>query len=181
VARFSVLLVLWPVQGADSNCLGNCPGYSGKPDTRNAIDASRRDIQQGGMISIAYKKSKFSWLWQFRWLVLEETWIRPNANESCWFLRGWSGAVKKALTSVLEPIMIVVLGGMVGIILLSMYLPMFKVYDTSWLSWGSKRIAYLFRLLSFVLEGWMTNDVGASASQRVGRMTNDNQRLNYEC
>jgi len=35
----------------------------------------------------------------------------------------------KALTSVLEPIMLW-FWGMVGIILLSMYLPMFKVYDT---------------------------------------------------
>jgi type IV pilus assembly protein PilC len=32
----------------------------------NAVDASRRDIQQGGMISIALQKSKFSPLWQFR-------------------------------------------------------------------------------------------------------------------
>ena len=36
----------------------------------------------------------------------------------------------KALTSVLEPVMIVVLGGMVGTILLAMYLPMFKVFET---------------------------------------------------
>ncbi len=36
----------------------------------------------------------------------------------------------KALTSILEPIMIVVLGGMVGSILVSMYLPMFKIMDT---------------------------------------------------
>jgi type IV pilus assembly protein PilC len=36
----------------------------------------------------------------------------------------------KALTSILEPIMIVVLGGMVGVILLAMYLPMFKVFET---------------------------------------------------
>ena len=35
----------------------------------------------------------------------------------------------KALTSILEPIMIIVLGGMVGSILISMYLPMFKVMD----------------------------------------------------
>ena len=38
----------------------------------------------------------------------------------------------KALTSVLEPVMIVVLGGMVGTILLAMYLPMFKVFETLW-------------------------------------------------
>ena len=36
----------------------------------------------------------------------------------------------KALTSIIEPIMIVVLGGMVGTILLAMYLPMFKVFET---------------------------------------------------
>jgi type IV pilus assembly protein PilC len=35
----------------------------------------------------------------------------------------------KALTSILEPVMIVVLGGMVGTILLAMYLPMFNVFE----------------------------------------------------
>jgi type IV pilus assembly protein PilC len=35
----------------------------------------------------------------------------------------------KALTSIMEPIMIVVLGGMVGSILVAMYLPMFSVMD----------------------------------------------------
>ena len=33
----------------------------------------------------------------------------------------------KALTSLLEPVMIVVVGGMVGFIVISMYLPMFKM------------------------------------------------------
>ena len=35
----------------------------------------------------------------------------------------------KALTSILEPVMIVFVGGIVGFIVISMYLPMFKVYD----------------------------------------------------
>jgi len=35
----------------------------------------------------------------------------------------------KSLTSILEPVMIVVIGGMVGFIVISMYLPLFKVYD----------------------------------------------------
>jgi type IV pilus assembly protein PilC len=35
----------------------------------------------------------------------------------------------KALTSVLEPLMIVVLGGMVGSILVAMYLPIFSIMD----------------------------------------------------
>ncbi|MEA2399830.1 MAG: type pilus assembly protein PilC, partial [Thermoleophilaceae bacterium] len=35
----------------------------------------------------------------------------------------------KALTSILEPVMIIVVGGIVGFIVVAMYLPMFKVYD----------------------------------------------------
>jgi type IV pilus assembly protein PilC len=38
-------------------------------------------------------------------------------------------AAVKALTSILEPAMIIVVGGIVGFIVISMYLPMFKVYD----------------------------------------------------
>jgi type IV pilus assembly protein PilC len=39
-------------------------------------------------------------------------------------------AAVKALTSILEPIMIIVVGGIVGFIVIAMYLPMFKVYDS---------------------------------------------------
>jgi type IV pilus assembly protein PilC len=35
----------------------------------------------------------------------------------------------KALTSILEPLMIIVVGGIVGFIVVAMYMPMFKVYD----------------------------------------------------
>jgi type IV pilus assembly protein PilC len=35
----------------------------------------------------------------------------------------------KALTSILEPVMIIVVGAIVGFIVIAMYLPMFKVYD----------------------------------------------------
>jgi type IV pilus assembly protein PilC len=38
-------------------------------------------------------------------------------------------AAIKALTSILEPLMIIIVGGMVGFIIISMYLPMFKVYE----------------------------------------------------
>jgi type IV pilus assembly protein PilC len=55
----------------------------------NAIEKSKLEVQQGGMLSNALK----------------------------------------ALTSVLEPIMMVFLAGMVAVILLSMYLPMFKVFE----------------------------------------------------
>jgi type IV pilus assembly protein PilC len=38
-------------------------------------------------------------------------------------------AAVKALTSILEPLMIVIVGGIVGFIVIAMYMPMFKVYD----------------------------------------------------
>jgi type IV pilus assembly protein PilC len=38
-------------------------------------------------------------------------------------------AAVKAITSILEPVMIIVVGGMVGFVVISMYLPLFKVYD----------------------------------------------------
>ena len=38
-------------------------------------------------------------------------------------------AAIKALTSILEPVMIILIGGIVGFIVISMYLPLFKVYD----------------------------------------------------
>jgi type IV pilus assembly protein PilC len=38
-------------------------------------------------------------------------------------------AAVKALTSILEPVMIILVGGIVGFIVVAMYMPMFKVYD----------------------------------------------------
>ncbi len=37
-------------------------------------------------------------------------------------------AAVKALTSIVEPLMIVVVGGIVGAIVISMYLPMFRIF-----------------------------------------------------
>jgi type IV pilus assembly protein PilC len=39
-------------------------------------------------------------------------------------------AAVKALTSILEPVMIIVVGGIVGVIVVSMYLPLFNVYNS---------------------------------------------------
>ena len=45
------------------------------------------------------------------------------------FYENQVAAAVKALTSILEPLMIIVVGGIVGFIVIAMYLPMFKVYD----------------------------------------------------
>jgi type IV pilus assembly protein PilC len=39
-------------------------------------------------------------------------------------------AAVKSLTSILEPIMLVVVGGIVGFVVIAMYMPLFKVYDS---------------------------------------------------
>ena len=39
-------------------------------------------------------------------------------------------AAVKALTSILEPAMIIFVGGIVGVIVISMYLPLFSVYNS---------------------------------------------------
>lgn len=39
-------------------------------------------------------------------------------------------AAVKALTSILEPVMIILVGGITGFIVIAMYMPMFKVYDS---------------------------------------------------
>ena len=38
-------------------------------------------------------------------------------------------AAVKALTSIMEPVMIIFVGGIVGFIVIAMYMPLFKVYD----------------------------------------------------
>ena len=39
-------------------------------------------------------------------------------------------AAIQSLTSIVEPIMMILVGLMVGVIIIAMYLPMFKVYDS---------------------------------------------------
>lgn len=98
----------------------------------NAVDASRRDIQQGGMISTALQKEQVFPIMAIQMISIgEETGeLDQMLMKVADFYEDEVEQAVKALTSVLEPIMIVVLGGMVGTILLSMYLPMFKVFDT---------------------------------------------------
>ncbi len=97
----------------------------------NAVDASRRDIQQGGMISIALQKEKVFPMMAIQMISIgEETGeLDQMLMKVADFYEDEVEQTVKAMTSIIEPIMIVVLGGMVGTILLSMYLPLFKVFD----------------------------------------------------
>jgi Type II secretory pathway, component PulF len=104
---------------------------SGNQVVSNAIDAARAEIQQGGMISIALQKEQV-----FPPMAIQMISIGEETGELDGMLMKIADFYEdeveqavKALTSVLEPIMIVVLGGMVGTILMSMYLPLFKVFE----------------------------------------------------
>ncbi|MGH1394182.1 MAG: type II secretion system F family protein [Trichormus sp.] len=104
---------------------------SGNQVVANAIDAARAEIQQGGMISIALQKEQV-----FPAMAIQMISIGEETGELDGMLMKIADFYEdeveqavKALTSVLEPIMILVLGGMVGTILMSMYLPLFKVFE----------------------------------------------------
>jgi type IV pilus assembly protein PilC len=105
---------------------------SGNQVVANAIDAARSEVQQGGMISFALQKEKVFPPMALQMISIgEETGeIDAMLMKIADFYEDEVEQAVKALTSILEPVMIVVLGGMVGTILLSMYLPLFKVFDT---------------------------------------------------
>lgn len=97
----------------------------------NAVDESRKEIQQGGMISLALQKEQVFPIMAIQMISIgEETGeLDQMLAKVADFYEDEVEQAVKALTSIIEPIMIVVLGGMVGLILLSMYLPMFKIFD----------------------------------------------------
>ncbi len=97
----------------------------------NAVDASRQEIQQGGMISLALQKEQVFPVMAIQMISIgEETGeLDQMLAKVADFYEDEVEQAVKALTSIIEPIMIVVLGGMVGLILLSMYLPMFKIFE----------------------------------------------------
>ncbi|WP_375474986.1 type II secretion system F family protein [uncultured Nostoc sp.] len=112
-------------------CLEIVRDTSGNQVIANAIDAARIEIQQGGMISIALQKDAV-----FPAMAIQMISIGEETGELDGMLMKVADFYEdeveqavKAMTSILEPVMIVVLGGMVGTILLAMYLPMFAVFE----------------------------------------------------
>ncbi len=113
-------------------CLEIVRDTSGNQIIANAIDAARMEIQQGGMISIALQQSDGV----FPAMAIQMISIGEETGELDAMLMKVADFYEdeveqavKAMTSILEPVMIVVLGGMVGTILLAMYLPMFAVFE----------------------------------------------------
>ena len=97
----------------------------------DAILASRSMVQEGVLLSNALIRQKVLPDMALNMLAIgEETGeMDKMLSKVADFYEDEVGAMVKALTSMLEPAMIVVVGGIVGAILLAMYLPMFTVFD----------------------------------------------------
>ncbi|MBW4656415.1 MAG: type II secretion system F family protein [Kaiparowitsia implicata GSE-PSE-MK54-09C] len=96
-----------------------------------AVDEARREVQSGGMISLALQREQVFPVMAIQMISIgEETGeIDQMLMKVADFYEDEVEQAVKALTSIMEPIMIVFLGGMVGAILVAMYLPMFAVMD----------------------------------------------------
>jgi len=108
-------------------CLEIVRDTSGNQIIANSIDAARAEVQEGGMISLALQKANV-----FPAMAIQMISIGEETGELDGMLMKVADFYEdeveqavKALTSVLEPIMILVLGSMVGTILMSKYLPLF--------------------------------------------------------
>lgn len=97
----------------------------------NAVDEARKEVQTGGMISLALQREKVFPIMAIQMISIgEETGeIDTMLMKVADFYEDEVEQSVKALTSIMEPIMIVVLGGMVGSILVAMYLPIFGIMD----------------------------------------------------
>jgi len=97
----------------------------------NAIEAARTEIQNGGMISLALQRENVFPILAIQMISIgEETGeIDKMLMKVADFYEDEVEQAVKGLTSVLEPLMMVGIACIVGSILLSMYLPMFAVFD----------------------------------------------------
>ncbi|HMJ33040.1 MAG TPA: type II secretion system F family protein [Baekduia sp.] len=89
-------------------------------------------VRQGGTISDPLKAaSVFPGMVSHMVGVGEETGAMDTMlSKIADFYEDQVNAAVKQLASILEPVMIIVVGGMVGFIVISMYMPLFKVYDS---------------------------------------------------
>ncbi len=113
------------------NCFDIVCNTIGNQVIVNAIQGAKRDIQQGGMISLAIQKENVFPPLAIQMISIgEETGeLDSMMSKVADFYEDEVEQAVKGLTSMIEPIMMVGIALMVGTILLSMYLPMFSIFD----------------------------------------------------
>jgi type IV pilus assembly protein PilC len=106
---------------------------SGNKVIEKAMDEVRESVKKGGSLTAPMMEVPEAFPIMVTQMigVGEETGaLETMMTKIAEFYEEQVAAAVKALTSILEPIMIVVVGGIVGFIVIAMYLPMFKVYDS---------------------------------------------------
>src|SRR5215217_148608 len=105
---------------------------SGNKVVEKAMDEVRESVKKGGSLTqpMTQVPEAFPVMVTQMIGVGEETGaLETMMTKVADFYEEQVEAAVKALTSILEPIMIMVVGAIVGFIVIAMYLPMFKVYD----------------------------------------------------
>jgi type IV pilus assembly protein PilC len=105
---------------------------AGNAVIEKAMDDVIESVQSGGTISAPLKAAPiFPTMVASMIAVGEETGgLDAMLSKVADFYEDEVEAAVKALTSILEPIMIVFVGAVVGFVVVAMYMPMFKLYDT---------------------------------------------------
>ena len=104
---------------------------AGNSHIERAMEDVKKSVQRGGTIAQPLRESNmFPSMVAHMVGVGEETGnLDGMLGKVADFYEDEVAAVIKALTSILEPVMIMVVGGIVGFIVISMYLPLFQLYD----------------------------------------------------
>jgi type IV pilus assembly protein PilC len=104
---------------------------SGNQVITNALEEARKAVREGGQIAPAIEKQEVFPTMAIQMISIgEETGeLDKMLMKVADFYENEVEEAVKALTSIMEPIMICVLGGMVGSILVGMYLPIFSIMD----------------------------------------------------
>jgi type IV pilus assembly protein PilC len=104
---------------------------AGNSHIEKAMDDVKVSVQRGGTIAEPLRASPlFPSMVAHMVGVGEETGnLDGMLGKVADFYEDEVAAVIKALTSILEPVMILVVGAIVGFIVISMYLPLFQLYD----------------------------------------------------
>jgi type IV pilus assembly protein PilC len=105
---------------------------AGNAVVEKAMDDVTASVKSGGTISAPLKEAPVfpAMVCQMVGVGEETGALETMLAKIADFYEDEVAASVKALTSILEPLMIVIVGAMVGFIVISMYMPLFKVYDT---------------------------------------------------
>jgi type IV pilus assembly protein PilC len=108
-----------------------CGKTAGNAVVERSMDQVIDSVKSGGTIAEPLKQSRvFPAMVSHMVSVGEETGaVDAMLAKIADFYEDQVAAAVKALTSILEPAMIIIVGGMVGVIVISMYLPLFDVYN----------------------------------------------------